>query len=441
MITRLRALWHDINASYWFFPGLFAFGALILALVTLWLDRADLTDWLDDIELIQEARPQGASNMLTVIAGSMIGVAATVFSITIAAVAYASGNYGPRLLNNFMEDRGNQLSLGSFIGTFVYALTVLREVRKPDEAAPLIPGEDVLAGYVPQLSLLVAYLLMGVSIVVLIYFLNHIPASIRINSVLKGIGERLLLGIDKYYPEKNAGEPAPERPEGVPVHADKAGYVQVMDVERLHELAETCGGRIVLSVRPGDFVHAGMELTHWCVDESAAKTDPPTAQIRSCFAVGAQRSPHQDLRFLIDELVEIGMRALSPGINDPFTAITALHWLSAATARLGERELSLKFGSDGEADGSLVVPLPDDFGQFLARGFGSLRGAVATSRLAAMVMFEALRDAAVTLDDEARRALLRREGTLLMSQVRKHLDGPELDMVEARFADFTIRTL
>ena len=106
MIARLRKFWHDINASYWFLPALFSIVCVALALGTIWLDRSGWADFLNDVDWLEPARPDGASNILTVIAGSMIGVASTVFSITIAAVAYASGNYGPRLLTNFMEDRG-----------------------------------------------------------------------------------------------------------------------------------------------------------------------------------------------------------------------------------------------------------------------------------------------------------------------------------------------
>ena len=157
MFSQIQSLWTKANASYWFYPALFAIISLFMALGTIYLDRIGWADFLGDIEWLQPARPQGASNMLTVISGSMIGVASTVFSITIAAVAYASGNYGPRLLTNFMEDKGNQLSLATFIGTFVYALTVLRVVRTAEEQPLLIGNPDTASGFVPQLSLLVAY--------------------------------------------------------------------------------------------------------------------------------------------------------------------------------------------------------------------------------------------------------------------------------------------
>ena len=128
MIARLRKVLSDVNASYWFFPAMFAIVALVLATVTIQLDRAGYSSWINDVNWLQPARPEGASNMLTVIAGSMIGVASTLFSITIAAVAFASGNYGPRLLTNFMEDRGTgRGSLMSYVGTPSCSLTTIEQ--------------------------------------------------------------------------------------------------------------------------------------------------------------------------------------------------------------------------------------------------------------------------------------------------------------------------
>jgi len=150
MTARLLSLWSRINASYWFYPAIFSVLAFFLALGTVALDRGRAADILASSDWLVPARPGGASDMLQVIAGSTIGVAATVFSITIVAVSYASGTYGPRLLTNFMEDKGNQLSLATFIGTFVYAVMVLRVVRREDEAPVLGASGDALPGFVPQ---------------------------------------------------------------------------------------------------------------------------------------------------------------------------------------------------------------------------------------------------------------------------------------------------
>lgn len=151
-----------------------------------------------------------------------------------------------------------------------------------------------------------------------------------------------------------------------------------------------------------------------------------------CFTQGFSRTPEQDPQFLIDELVEIGLRALSPGINDPFTAVTALHWLGAATAELGSRHLVKDIcGKDSEE--CPVHPLPDDFRHYVQRGFGAIRSAVATSPIAAKIMLSALRDGAVTLESAKRRELLLGEAALLREQARLALEGPDLREVEDQF--------
>lgn len=431
-----RWLWAKLNSNYWFYPALFSVIAALLAVMLVWADRNGFAEFLNDVEWIIPARPDGASNMLTVIASSMIGVAATVFSITIAAVAYASGAYGPRLLTNFMEDKGNQLSLATFIGTFVYALVVLRAVRSEDEIAPTVAdaAASSLPGFVPQLSLLVGLGLMAASIGVLVFFLNHIPASIRINTVLEGIGKRLLEGIEETYPDSNKGCSIASAPHGEPVLSQRTGYVQVISFGSLARIAKKCDGRIALAVRTGDFVHPGMAIAELCDVEL---TEELTEDLCDCFTLGATRTPEQDLQFLIDELVEIGLRALSPGINDPFTAITALHWLGAATAQLGTRDLNKNIHDDGDEIKDLVIPLADDFHHYVKRGFGSFRSAAATSSTATLVMFDTLRNSAAPIDDETRNAVLAQEGLRLIQQVRQHLSGPDLEDVEARHVEFT----
>lgn len=435
MITRLKAFWQSVNASYWFFPALFALSALVLALVTTWLDKHGYAEIIQELHWLDPARPQSATDMLTVISGSMIGVASTVFSITIAAVAYASGTYGPRLLTNFMEDRGNQLSLATFIGTFVYSVTVLRSVRAEGETPLLAASQDALPGFVPQLSLLVAYAFMAVAIMVLVYFLNHVPASIRINSVLEGIGSRLLKEIESRYDKPNRGAVTLEHTDGRAISARQTGYIQIIDYERLRKLAEREKGRLALGVRPGDFVHPGMVIAYW--RDLDVAHDLPDDGVRDCFAFGAMRTTSQDLQFLIDELVEIGLRALSPGVNDPFTAVTAIHWLGAALAELVRRDLSVRYGEDEDPNNDLLIPLKDDFDHFVERSFGAMRGAVATSRIASLITFDALINASLMLDDAHRRRVMTRAGDRLMDQIRENITGPDLVDLEARYVVFT----
>ena len=433
MMAKLRKYWSDINASYWFFPALFAILALLLATRTIEMDRRGLTDWVGNLNWLEPARPEGASNMLSVIAGSMIGVASTVFSITIAAVAYASGNYGPRLLTNFMEDRGNQVSLATFIGTFVYAITVLRSVRMPEEAGMLVESGG-MQGFVPQLSLMIAYVLMAISVMVLVYFLNHVPSSIRINAVLEGIGRRLLMAIRQNFEAPMKERVERDEPEGQPVLAAGSGYIQVIDWQQLLKVTRASGAELQMAVRTGDFVHPSVPIGYW----SEKPQDNCDDDVRDCLALGEARTPTQDLHFMIDELVEIGLRALSPGINDPFTAISALHWIGAATAELGQRTLTSPVETEDDDDCPLR-PLADDFKHYVTRGFGSIRSAVATSPAAATVMFETLEGAATTIEDPVRQKVIRDQADQLMRQASINLAGPDLDQVEARFALFQRR--
>ena len=431
-MAKLLSIWFSIRASYWFFPALFAIAGFALALTMIWVDRNGLSEFLNDVPGLHPSRPDGASNMLTVLAGSMIGTAATVFSITIAAVAYASGNYGPRLLTNFMEDKGNQLSLATFIGTFVYALTVLRTVRSSNEPTFFETSAGLATGFVPQLSLLVAFALMLVSVAVLVFFLHHIPSSIRVNSVLEGIGKRLLHMIDHLFPDDLVREAdLPDLPKKTVVESKSTGYVRVINFDELSDCASDHDMHIGLKLRTGDFVHPGKPMLITDCDEI---DDKLASRLRGCFALGGSRTPEQDIEFSIDELVEIALRALSPGINDPFTAVSAIHWLGAATARLGGRDLrNVIKGDDGISE--TVVPLSDDFAHFLRRGFGAARVAVASSKIATLKTFDALADAIYVVEDENRRRQLREEAVRLLEQATHQQNGPEIEDIRARYRE------
>lgn len=434
MQTSLRKFWLSLNASYWFIPTLLTLTALVLSFATIYIDRNGGAQWLTDLGWVQVTRPDGARSLLMVISSSMIGVASTVFAITIAAVVYASGTYGPRLLTNFMTDRGNQLSLGVFVATFVYGLMVLRVVRAEDEvpATAADAAATYLPGFVPQISLLIAVALLLLSVAVLVYFLHHIPASIRINSVLAGIGRRLLRDIEERFPKANGARSPSKSAGGKPVAATVTGYVEIIDFDRLDDIARAVDATISLKVRTGDFIHPPMVLLH------VVGTDPDgelSAELRGAFAVGAARTPTQDLEYLFDELVEIALRALSPAINDPFTAITSLHWVGAATASLAGRNLC-RGPEQEDYDAMRVRPREDDFSHFVARGFGGIRLSAAGNPLAAKVFVEMLASAVDGCELPERRAVLAREARLLEEQAEVALAGPALDEIREKVRAF-----
>jgi len=438
MTAEIRFFWERLNANYWFYPALFAILAAVLGTVMVELDRAGAASVLIERNWIEPIRPQGASDILTVMAGALIGVAGTVFSITLVAVTYASGTYGPRLLTNFLEDKGNQISLATFIAAFVYALVVLRSVRSHSGFAWESDFVGGINAFAPQLSILVAYVLMAACVAVLVYFLHHVPSSIRINSVLQQIGQRLIRRIRDTYPDEGSQGEALEPTGGEALGAWDTGYVQLIDFDDLAAIAREAGCTFSLRVRTGDFVHRDLPL----LDIDGCSPETFEDRVRACFTLGSVRTPAQDPHFLIDELVEIGLRALSPGINDPFTAITALHWLGAATSEIGRRNLAKNVcgdKKDGDGDDCPVIPLPDDFEHYLGRGFGSIRSAVATSPNAALVMLDAIANAAGPIENPRRLHMLREEGRRLMEQARAAITGPDLALVEARFADFETR--
>ena len=435
MIAKLRSYWLDVNASYWFYPALFSVVAFFLSFATIWLDRNGAAEWLAHFSWIQPSRPEGARNFLTVISGSMIGVASTVFSITIAAVAYASGNYGPRLLTNFMEDKGNQLSLGVFIATFVYAVMILRVVRSEDESSMSIADATATSvpGFTPQLSLLVATAMAIWAVAVLVYFLHHIPASIRINTVLEGIGRRFVRKVKKRFPDDHGEREPRQQKAGQPITAAVDGYITIINFDRLDDIAEDNDACIALSVRTGDFVNTDLPIAEV---SGAVISDELVEQIRDSFSIGGMRTATQDVEYLIDELVEIALRALSPGINDPFTAITALHWLGAGTAELAGRDLDRGPEQD-DYDRNRVEPLSDGFEHFLQRGFGAVRASAATSPMTAKNFLHMLLSVAQACPSEHRRRALLAEGMRLFEQVKLEIEGPSLAEIESGFDAFS----
>jgi uncharacterized membrane protein len=271
MYARVLKFWDEVRSSYWFLPLLMTLAAVVLATVTTALDKAYEHDWIEAVPWLIENRPEGARTTLSTIAGSMITVAGVVFSITIGGVVSASGQPGARLLTNFMRDRGNQVTLGTFIATFLYCLLVLRMVRSPEEFAQPGVDEEIAAGFVPHIGMLGALLLALCSVGVLIYFIHHVPRSIHVSNVVAEIGKELRRKVETRFPEA-FGQPIPDEvdprdvePEdfterSVPISADGSGYIQAVDEDSLFRIAVDNKLILVLHSRPGVFARPGKTL-------------------------------------------------------------------------------------------------------------------------------------------------------------------------------------
>lgn len=394
-----------------------ALTAILLSQATLGLDQWIGDKWLKSWELLSSSQPEGAREILSTIAGSMIGVAGVTFSITIAAVAYASTQFGPRIIDNFMQDRGNQVTLGTFISTYLYCLLVLRTVTQGSEGP----------AFVPHGSLMVAVALAVASLGVLIYFIHHIPESIHVSNVVAAVGRQLLDQVDELYPQ-GGNEPEPERDsfEGTnpklsqPIQvlrSPQAGYIQSVEGERLVSLASDSGALIKLSVEPGFFVAPNTIL-----GRVYGEMELNPKALRNCFVIGPERSPTQDIRCLMDQLVDIAGRALSPGVNDPFTAIACIDWLGAVMAKLGEREMPSRFRLDQSARVCLVVSRPD-FEDLVDAYWDKLRPYVEVDRNAAFHMLESAVTVMSALPPE-RAVHLHRAAQRLVEGCLEHLKHP-----------------
>ena len=340
MNIKLYRLWEQLSGSFWFLPALMVLAAIGLALGMVALDHAHPQTSVPVLSEVSGS-PDGARSLLSMLAGSMISVAGLTFSITIATLSLASSQLGPRLLNNFMRDRGNQIVLGTFVSIFTYCLLVLRAVRSGDEAA-----------FVPHLSVTIAILLALVSLGVLIFFFHHVSTMIQAQNVVTGIGRDLSASIERlfstqpgptiyeYYEYTLRGEDdiPPDFDDNIAyVTAPASGYLQFVDNPALLRVASEDDLLLRLFYRPGNFVAKGSEIV--AVYPAEALSDDMAQAIHHAITLGAGRLRIQDVEYAIDQLVEIAVRALSPGINDPFTAITCLNQFSTALSRLAEHTI------------------------------------------------------------------------------------------------------
>ncbi|HXV25166.1 MAG TPA: DUF2254 domain-containing protein [Alphaproteobacteria bacterium] len=347
MSSQLLAIWEHARGSYWFLPSLMVVAAFGLSLASIAIDDLVGAQWLDESRWLYTNKAEGARTLLGTIAGSMIGVAGVSFSITIATFAQAAIQFGPRLISNFMRDRGNQAVLGTLLATFVFALMILRTIQASTESSP---------AFVPHVSILLALALSLVSLGMLIFFIHHIPESIDVSNMVarigRGLDERLraLPEIDAEKIDILAREDSAS--EGFQICGDSCGYVLRIDESRLLRIACEADMVIRLDAVPGDFVRADETLAS--VTQAERVDEELRKRLAGAFVIGQQRSPTQDILFLFDELVEVATRALSPSANDIFTAIACMHWLGNALARGIDREFGFASQMDGSGSARLI---------------------------------------------------------------------------------------
>lgn len=422
MTARLRAGLEALGDQFWLRPALIILLGLGLGQAAIWLEDADLAGRdLSSGSWGYSGGAEGARALLSTVASSTIGVAGTTFSITIAALSLASGQMGPRLLRNFVRDGRNQIALGIFLGTFAYALIVLRTVRTVEETQ-----------FVPHLAVTGAIVLALLCLGTLVWFVHHIATSINVETVVDEVHHDLCKAIDDRTLDE-ADVPLP----ALPIHGQMVGvtgsqFLQAIDTGQLADYANERGVSIRLRVRPGDYVPCGAPVA-----EMSGAVEGASEALDRALTFGRRAVALQDLEYSIRQLSEIAVRALSPGINDPFTAASVVERLGDALGRIAPRHLRTGAVERGERI-VLVHPVTDYAGLCDAM-FHLIRQNAAGSAYVLIRMLEVLSRVAEVERLASRRLELRRHAELIMASVGRSVTdrGAQAD-AENRYEAFLV---
>jgi uncharacterized membrane protein len=370
-MNKLKQLWSNLRSSFWFMPSLMVAVSMAFATALIEADSAGSDRWLSQWPRLFGVGPEGARQMLATLAGSMMTVMGITFSMTLLALALASGQYTSRILRNFMRSRVTQATLGIFAGIFAYCLIVLRTIR----------GGSGIVEFVPSLAVFFAFVLALGGVGVLIFFIHHIASSIQASSIIASVAQETIASIDRLFPERLGHGPDEDedRDEVLKsleertwhaVPAKMNGYIQNVDNDALLRLARDRQTVVRMERGIGAFVVQNTALA------SLALEDPPDQAtidaLNEAYSVGRYRTVEQDPAFGIRQMVDMALKALSPGVNDTSTAVMCVDYLSAVLAQLASR----KFPALRRYQGNelRVIAIAPTFEALLAEAFEQIRG-------------------------------------------------------------------
>lgn len=400
MKTRLLHFLDKLQESIWFLPLLCVIFALGLAVFARWVD----SQVLDASELalagLQPGSPDGVRSVLATIASTMIGLAGVSFSITVVTLSLASSQFGPRLLRNFTRDPRNHLVLGILMGVFVYALALLATVRSIED----VDFETPVAG------ISIAFLLALMGLGAFAYFVNNVATSIQATHVVARVHAELITSVDHFFPKSTEAknhwtteeiENADHRSRNKhPVKAKRSGYLQAVAIESLVEEAAKADLVIELCVHPGSYLIEGKPVLSVYADKEIS--EELAKRFAGNLLQGTSKTTEQDFEFSIAQLVEIAVRALSTGVNDPFTAMNCIDYLGSALARISALDMPDNVFYDEDERVRLVL-LPVTFPEILAAGVTQIRQNAKTSPAVAIRLIEMLTEILPTIQSDANR--------------------------------------
>lgn len=316
---KILAFVRVIPEQFWFVPALFVTVAIVLSQVLVGLDHIDYEAPPFLHNLLFATGADGARSLLSAVA-AFLGVAGTAFSITISVISTASTTYGPRLVRNFMRNRNNQIVLGVLTATFVYTLLVLRTIKSADDG----DGES----FIPHMAVNAAIIFGVIDVFVFVWFIHHIASSVQIETISTQACKDFERTIKNTWhdPDDDGVEcfPAPTKGGGLVV-AHQSGFLTRIDYGMLRRDAESCNVNVSLLARPGDHVVEGASLAQVWPEQRA---DAVAKALRDHVHLSTSRTTEQDLRFAQQQLVELALRAMAGGTDDPYTAITVFQQIT-----------------------------------------------------------------------------------------------------------------
>ena len=338
--TKLLKNYDAIKTSFWFTPCLILFLTITSCIILLFIDLYAGLDSVHWLAFLYHADANITRSLLTTIASSVMTVVSITFSITIVALTTASSQFGPRLIRNFMEDKSTQIVLGVFISLFIYCLIL---VRMTDDFAK--------GHFLPGLTFAGAIAMTLCGILLLIYFIHHVSKNLQSDNIIDNVYSELQCSINQIFKQQKKEEdttsnkksaitkpnieselvsPVNKR-EAIPLKSPACGYIQTINYAHLTKVMEKLDGYLEVSVNPGDFV-VNLMVTMNCHIKHLSKEDEKS--LHNGFTLGPKRTPIEDPEFAVHQLIEIALRALSPGINDPYSAIACIDKLTAMICNL-----------------------------------------------------------------------------------------------------------
>lgn len=352
---RLRNLWQQLIGSYWFIPTACVIVGILLAPLLVTIDQHFDRERVREISFAFTGDDDAARAIMTAIAGAVLGVAGTTFSITIAVLSMASSQFGPRLLRNFLTDTPNQFVLGAFIGTFSYSLLVLKSIHK----------YDVSFG-VPQLAVTFAIIMAIVCALLLVYFVQHMVHAIQASHVIQNASNDALANIYYWYTDqcdiqhqRDAEHHDVEQFHNwpaMPIYSPRSGYLQQIYLESLIALSQDYGGVVQMHVNLGEYITDKNVIGYFYqrpADHPHNQQKTDTAHLAmiprspdgmfwqrfaGCVRIEQRLAHSDDIAYSLGQMTEIAVRALSPGINDPKTAVNCVQSLTSCLSIMMRRQ-------------------------------------------------------------------------------------------------------